>query len=93
LQSLISQSSFADVGQKLTYGQSAAPGSTDGCAISVEGPNNNPLSPTSPNNKKYGHYIWRWGVLLAADAQARALFPSLPVAPPTEITAVGGINF
>ncbi len=90
LQTLISSSSFA--GLNLTYGQSAAPGSTDGCAMSVEGPNDNPLGPTS-SNKKYGHYIWRWGVLLAADAQARALFPSLPVAPKSEITAVGGIDF
>ncbi len=88
LQSFISQSSFA--GLNLTYGQSAAPSSTDGCAISVEGPNNNPLSPTSSNNKKYGHYIWRWGALLAADAQARTLFPFLPSAPQSEIVAVGG---
>jgi hypothetical protein len=90
LQTLIAQSSFAGVGQNLSYGQSAAPSSTDGCAISVEGPNNNPLSPTSPNNKKYGHYVWRWGVLLAADTQAHTLFPSLPVAPQSEIAAVGG---
>ncbi|HEX3269906.1 MAG TPA: hypothetical protein VHR15_04595 [Ktedonobacterales bacterium] len=93
LQELIGQSSFANVGQNLSYGQSAAPTSTDGCAISVEGPNNNPLSPTSPNNKKYGHYIWRWGVLLAADAQAHTLFPFLPIAPQSEIAAVGGFAF
>ena len=92
MQSLISQSSLASIGQNLSYGQSAAPSSTDGCAISVEGQSNNPLNPTN-SNKKYGHYVWRWGVLLAADAQARALFPALPVAPQSEIAAVGGINF
>jgi hypothetical protein len=88
LQMLIGQSSLG--GQNLTYGQSAPPGSTtDGCAISVGGQNTNPLSPTS-SSKEYGHYIWRWGVLLAADTQAHTLFPSLPIAPQNEIAAVGG---
>jgi hypothetical protein len=88
LQTLIGQSSLG--GQDLSYGQSASPGSTtDGCAISVEGQNTNPLGPTS-STKKYGHYVWRWGVLLAADAQARTLFPLLPIAPQSEIAAVGG---
>jgi hypothetical protein len=57
--------------------------------MSVASENNNPLNPTS-SSKEYGHYIWRWGVLLAADAQAHTLFPSLPIAPQSEITAVGG---
>jgi hypothetical protein len=34
--------------------------------------------------------IWRFGVLLAADAGAQQLAPSLPVAPPAEITAISG---
>jgi hypothetical protein len=58
--------------------------------MSVEEQNGNPLGPTS-STKKYGHYVWRWGVLLAADAQARTLFPFLPITPQSEITAVGGV--
>jgi hypothetical protein len=88
LQALIGQSSLG--GQDLSYGQSAPAGSTtDGCALSVEGQNSNPLG-TTGSTKKYGHYVWRWGVLLAADAQARTLFPFLPIAPQNEIAAVGG---
>jgi hypothetical protein len=34
--------------------------------------------------------IWRFGVLLAADAPAHALLPALPMAPPGEIAAVSG---
>lgn len=92
LQTLIEKSSLA--GQQLSFSQGGGvfgPPTlqTDGCAISVEEQNSNPLSPTT-SPKEYGHYVWRWGVLLAADAQARTLFPSLPVAPQSEITAVGG---
>lgn len=34
------------------------------------------------------HFVWRFGVLLAADAPAHQLFPALPVAPADEISAV-----
>jgi hypothetical protein len=91
LQALIDKSSLA--AQQLSYSSGSPSGftapQTDGCWIQVESSNNNPFSPTS-SNKEYGHYVWRWGVLLAADAQARTVFPSLPVAPQSEITAVGG---
>jgi hypothetical protein len=91
LQALIDKSSLA--AQQLSYNSGSPSGftapQTDGCWIQVESNNNNPFSPTS-SNKEYGHYVWRWGVLLAADAQARTLFPSLPVAPQSEITVVGG---
>jgi hypothetical protein len=91
LQALIEKSSLA--GQQLSFSQGGAFGSptlqTDGCSMSVAGENSNPLNPTSSSNE-YGHYIWRWGVLLAADAKAHTLFPSLPIAPQSEITAVGG---
>jgi hypothetical protein len=92
LQTLIDKSPLA--GQQLSFSQGGGvfgPPTlqTDGCAMSVEAQNSNPLSPTT-STKKYGHYVWRWGVLLAADAQAHTLFPSLPIAPQSEITAVGG---
>jgi hypothetical protein len=92
LQALIEKSSLA--GQQLFFSQGGGvfgPPTlqTDGCAMSVAGENNNPLNPTG-SSKEYGHYIWRWEVLLAADAQARTLFPSLPIAPRSEITAVSG---
>ena len=94
LQTLIDKSSLA--GQRLSFSQGANFGliapQTDGCAISFATENNNPFNPSN-SSKEYGHYVWRWGVLLAADAQARALFPSLPVAPQSEIAAVGGIGF
>ncbi len=40
------------------------------------------------NGIDQGLYLWRFGVLLAADARARAAHPELPVAPPAEIAAV-----
>ncbi|HEY7355468.1 MAG TPA: hypothetical protein VH590_03345 [Ktedonobacterales bacterium] len=42
------------------------------------------------NGVKVGRYLWRFGVLLAADALAHASQPGLPVAPAAEIAAVGG---
>ncbi|HEY7349427.1 MAG TPA: hypothetical protein VH599_14020 [Ktedonobacterales bacterium] len=37
-----------------------------------------------------GHFVWRFGVLLAADAKAHSLLPALPIASPTDLAAVGG---
>ncbi len=42
------------------------------------------------NTQDLGQFLWRFGVLLAADAKAHATLPALPVAPPEEITAVEG---
>lgn len=39
---------------------------------------------------KQGLFLWRFGVLLAADDGAHAMQPALPIAPPEEIAAVGG---
>ena len=39
---------------------------------------------------KQGLFLWRFGVLLAADDGAHAMQPALPIAPPDEIAAVGG---
>jgi hypothetical protein len=41
------------------------------------------------NSQDAGLFIWRFGVLLAADARARAWLPSAPAAPPAEIAAIG----
>jgi hypothetical protein len=46
------------------------------------------LNMQSQNGSIQAQYIWRFGVLSAADAQAHALAPSLPVAHPDEIAAV-----
>ncbi len=36
-----------------------------------------------------GHFVWRFGVLLAADGPAHTLLPALPLAPASELAAVG----
>jgi hypothetical protein len=41
------------------------------------------------NGTARGTLVWRFGVLLAADAPAHALLPDLPLAPPSELSAVG----
>lgn len=40
------------------------------------------------NGVDQGLYLWRFGVLLAADKKAHAAHPELPVAPPAELAAV-----
>jgi hypothetical protein len=94
LSALVAKSSLAGQQTNTSQGGQNGPGAasqpTDGCALKLETSNNNIFNPVM---KEYGHYVWRWGVLLAADAQARAQFPSLPSAPQSEITAVGGIGF
>jgi hypothetical protein len=37
-----------------------------------------------------GHFVWRFGALLAGDARAHATLPTLPLAAPAELAAVGG---
>jgi hypothetical protein len=46
--------------------------------------------PNQSQNVDLGHLVWRFGVLLAADDQAHALYPDLPIASPEAIAAVGG---
>ncbi len=93
LKALVAKSSLAQT--QLAFGSgpgaSQGPAPTDGCAWKLLDGTNSPLNPSGA--KTYGAFIWRWGVLLAADAQAHALFSSLPVAPQNEIAAVGGIDF
>ncbi len=37
----------------------------------------------------HGSYLWRFGVLLAADENSHTLLPSLPIAPSAEVDAIG----
>jgi hypothetical protein len=37
-----------------------------------------------------GHFVWRFGALLAGDAKAHNTLPALPVASPADLAAVGG---
>jgi hypothetical protein len=53
----------------------------EGCTIELK---------TSTDGMSDGRFIWRFGVLLAADARAHAALPALPLAPPEEIAAAGG---
>lgn len=42
------------------------------------------------NNLEEGHFLWRFGVIMAADDKAHATLPTLPVAPQDEIAVVSG---
>jgi hypothetical protein len=52
----------------------------DGCVIALR----------TQKLQPQGRFIWRWGVLLAADVEAHATLPDLPVASGSEIAALGG---
>jgi hypothetical protein len=51
-----------------------------GCAYSLH----------TPTLGSDGNFIWRFGVLLAADLDAHGNLPALPIATPAEIAEVGG---
>jgi hypothetical protein len=42
------------------------------------------------NEADQGHFVWRFGALLAADAKAHLTLPQLPMASPAELAAVAG---
>ena len=42
------------------------------------------------DDAEWGQFVWHFGVLLAADAKAHSTFPTLPIASPEDIAAVGG---
>lgn len=67
---------FVQTGSSITIGTSHDQGA-QGCEMVLD-----------VNAIDQGLYLWRFGVLLAADKQARAAHPELPVAPPDEIAAV-----
>jgi hypothetical protein len=50
----------------------------EGCEIQLQ----------APDGTNQGSFVWRFGVLLVADARAHHLAPMLPVATPAEIAAV-----
>lgn len=56
----------------ITYDQGAP-----GCEVLVQ-----------VNNTGEGIFLWRFGVLLAANSRAHTMYPALPIAPPAEIAAV-----
>jgi hypothetical protein len=42
------------------------------------------------NAADLGHFVWRFGALLAGDARAHGVLPMLPVASPVDLAAVDG---
>ena len=52
----------------------------EGCLITGE----------AADTSNTGSFVWRFGVLLAADDTAHQSLPNLPIAPPAEIDAVQG---
>lgn len=69
-------------GQNGLTSTGALSGVLEGCAITV----------VSQTGHAQGQFIWRFGALLAADAGAYALLPTLPMAPVAEIKAVGAFG-
>lgn len=65
-------------GQYGATSSNVAPDRAAGCELRLQG----------PDGTVAGHFVWRFGVLLAADADAHSLLPGLPIAPGEEITAV-----
>ncbi|HEY7983487.1 MAG TPA: hypothetical protein VID73_04925 [Ktedonobacterales bacterium] len=62
----------------MSYGINLGHGTLEGCQISV----------TIRSGPTDAAFIWRFGVLQAADAAAHALLPALPVAPPSAVQAL-----
>jgi len=58
----------------------------DGCELQLTRTGGTGVTGTDGANT--GSFVWRFGVLLAADAEAHALLPYLPLAPPSELSAV-----
>jgi hypothetical protein len=50
------------------------------------------LDLVASDRSEHGRFVWRFGVLLAADAPAHTTLPFLPLAPATEIVAAGGLT-
>ena len=66
---------LGSIGRALLSVRSVRGDLTQGCLIQMQ----------SQNGTAEGLYLWRLGVLLAADAQAHTLLPALPVASAPEI--------
>jgi len=73
--------------RQLTTGQYSDHG-VEGCLI-LAAPNGFSFSGSgTPPPPDAGQFVWRFGVLLAANAAAHTLAPDLPLAPPDEIKTV-----
>jgi hypothetical protein len=64
--------------------------SAEGCKYQLEVPNTSPATAATPTPFVPAQFLWRFGVLLAADANAHTFLPDLPVASQAELAAVGG---
>lgn len=82
------QSPVTPTGQQFGTGIGGTGGTgdhgVDGCLIQLL-----PIGGSS-STAPLGNVIWRFGALLAADAGAHKLLPTLPLALPDELRAVGG---
>ncbi len=67
-----------NIGRALLSVRSVRGSLTQGCLIQMQ----------SQSGSAEGLYLWRFGALLAANAQAHRLLPALPIAPPAEVAAV-----
>ncbi len=65
-----------------------APGSASG--LEGQGIEGCTMTLQDADGTAQGSFLWRFGVLLAVDAAAHHLLPTLPMAPPAEIAAVQG---
>lgn len=78
---LLCDNGMTILGHRVSSGRSMGPltnKGVEGCLISVQ---------TSDSS---GTFLWRFGVLLAADAGAHTILPDLPIASPAAIAAVSG---
>lgn len=66
----------------------AAPGTSLGFFTHPNGIEGCELQVLTSSGKRAASFIWRFGVLLAADSGAQKMIPDLPVAPQAEIDAV-----
>lgn len=72
---LLLQSELRGTGWTLTTIQEQG---MDGCTLEAQ-----------QNGVDQGHFLWRFGVILAIDAKAQATLPDLPIAPPEEVAESG----
>jgi hypothetical protein len=81
--------SFCAIGQNILW-QVAAPGENGSIELLQDRGAQGCKWAEQVNNVDQGTFIWRFGVLLAADAKTHAAYPQLLVAPPAELVDLGG---
>lgn len=64
----------------------------EGCKLEIDIPNTTITTTGTPTPAPFvpAQFLWRFGVLLAADANAQSFLPNLPPASQAELAAVGG---